>query len=337
VSLGLRQLRYFVAIADAGVFARAAEALNIAQSALSHHVSEVEADLGVKLLERLPRGIALTPAGRRLYQHACAILSAAAKAEVDVKTFTEIATGPVSVGLSHTAEAAASLNIMQAIGQSCPHVRLTIAEGLSPVLVERVLVGALDYAIIFNPPNDARLTRQPLLEEELFLIGQKEVIGKPSSSIAFSDIPQGAVLGLQPVPASRSIIQEQILRNQITPNPRLEIDSLSAMRKALEAGLGCAILARSTVGAELSEGKVHARRIVEPPITRTLSLVGLVDHPQTRAFVEVGQILRRVIINEVKEGRWPAKLVIDQKPPKTGRRRRDGVVQILPSKLEGRI
>ena len=56
MALGLRQLRYFIAIADAGVLSRAAETLNVAQSALSHHVAALETDLGVKLLERRPRG-----------------------------------------------------------------------------------------------------------------------------------------------------------------------------------------------------------------------------------------------------------------------------------------
>src|SRR3954447_19204692 len=99
VALGLRQLRYFIAIADAGVLSRAAETLNIAQSALSHHVAALEADLGVKLLERRPRGVALTAAGQRLYEHARAVLASLGKAEEDIRTFNEAAAGPVSLGL----------------------------------------------------------------------------------------------------------------------------------------------------------------------------------------------------------------------------------------------
>ena len=95
MALGLRQLRYFIAIADAGALSRAAETLNVAQSALSHHVAELEAELGIKLLERRARGVALTTAGRRLDQHAAAILAALGKAAADVKTFTEAASGPV--------------------------------------------------------------------------------------------------------------------------------------------------------------------------------------------------------------------------------------------------
>jgi LysR family nitrogen assimilation transcriptional regulator len=313
MSLSLRQLRYFVAIANAGAFARAAETLNIAQSALSHHMSEIEAELEVKLLDRRPRGIALTPAGQRLYEHAGAILSAMHRAEIDVKTFTEVATGPVLIGFSHTAAAVSALPIMRSIGEACPKVHLTVSEGLSPNLTDQVLSGALDFALVFNPSNDARLERDPLLKEELFLVGRTEIIGKSTAPVAFADIPQGAVLGLTP-PTSRAIIQPQILRSQITPSAKLEIDSLNVMRIALEAGLGCAILARSTLGMDLFEHRVHARRIVAPTLTRDLHLIMLAEHPQTRAFMEVRQLVKQALADEVKSGRWPAESLEKKRP-----------------------
>ena len=79
---------------------------------------------------------------------------------------------------------------------------------------------------------DSKLIREPLLREELFLVGRADVIGPSDTPIAFAKIPQGAVLGLSP-PSSRAIIQAQILRNKITRSPKLEIDSLGLMRRAL--------------------------------------------------------------------------------------------------------
>ncbi len=160
-----------MAIADAGALARAAEILNVAQSALSHHMSEIEAELGVQLLDRLPRGVALTAAGKRLYEHATLIVAAMIKAEADVRTFTELATGPISLGLTHTVAAASGLEIMKAVGIACPAVHLMITEGLSPGLTDRLLAGDLDFALVFNPAADTRLARDPLLREELFLVG----------------------------------------------------------------------------------------------------------------------------------------------------------------------
>ncbi len=303
--LTLKQLRYFVAIAEAGALSRAARSLNIAQSALSHHVAEIERMLGVVLLERRARGIELAPAGRRLLQHASAILSAQVQAEADVRTFTEAASGPVTVGLSHTAINLVSLDVMKRVRQTCPAVHMMVVEGLSPTLIDWVLSGKVDVAVAYNPPADSRLNATPLLEEDLYLIGQSKLIGATSKPIAFKDIPQSSVLGLSPVPASRSIIQPQILRNQITPNPHLEIDSLFALKKALEAGLGCAILARSTVLEEVKAKSVHARRIVEPRLNRTLAIVSLSDRPSTRAFVEVRAVVTDVIRQAEADGRWP--------------------------------
>ncbi len=307
MALGLRQIRYFIAIADAGVLSRAAETLNIAQSALSHHVAALETDLGVKLLERRPRGVALTAAGRRLYEHGSAVLAILGKAEEDVRTFNEAATGPVSLGLSHTAIAMVALDIMKTARTNSPGVHLTVVEALSPALIERVLSGTIDLAVTYNPPRDARLDVEPLHDEELYLVGTPGLIGRSSGPVSFSAIPQKSVIGLTPMPASRAIIQTQVLRNQITPSVTLEVDSLSALRMALEAGLGCAILSRSTVLADLAAKKYHARRIVDPPLSRSLAIVALADRPQTKAFVEIRKTVTDVVRSAVREGRWPAK------------------------------
>ena len=305
LALGLRQLRYFLAIADAGALSRAAEGLNIAQSALSHHVAEIERELGLKLFERKARGVSLTAAGRRLHEHASAILSALTKAEQDVRNFTDTVSGPVSLGLAHTAIAAIALDVMQAVRKRCPGVHLTLSEGLSPTLIGLVLSGAIDLALAYNPPKDTRLVTEVLLDEDLYLVGRPDLIGKSSSPILFSNIPQGSVLGLNPVPTSRAIIQAQILRNQIAPSPTLEVGSLIALRQALEAGLGCAILARSTVLAELEERRFHARRIVRPAIVRSLAIISLAERPQTRAFVEVRDTVIGVVGEAARSGRWP--------------------------------
>jgi LysR family nitrogen assimilation transcriptional regulator len=307
VALGLRQIRYFIAIADAGVLSRAAETLNVAQSALSHHVAALETDLGVKLLERRPRGIALTAAGRRLYEHASAVLSALGKAEEDVRTYNEAATGPVCIGLSHTALSMVALDVMKAVRKNAPGVHLTVVEALSPALVERVFSGTVDLALAYNPPKDARLDVELLHDEELYLVGHPSLIGRSSGPIAFSAIPQRSVVGLTPMPASRAIIQTQVLRNQITPSETLEVDSLSALRMAIEAGLGCAILSRATVLSDLAAEKYHARRIIDPPLTRSCALVALADRPQTKAFVEVRSTVVEIVRAAVNEGRWPAK------------------------------
>jgi LysR family nitrogen assimilation transcriptional regulator len=200
-----------------------------------------------------------------------------------------------------------ALDVMKAVRKNSPGVHLTVVEALSPALVERVFSGTVDLALAYNPPRDARLDVELLQEEDLYLVGHPSLIGRSSSPIAFSAMPQRSVVGLTPMPASRAIIQTQVLRNQITPSETLEVDSLSALRMALEAGLGCAILSRATVLADLTAEKYHARRIIDPPLTRSCALVSLADRPQTKAFTEVRSAVIEIVRAAVHEGRWPAK------------------------------
>ena len=108
------------------------------------------------------------------------------------------------------------------------------------------------------------------------------------------------------MPASRAIIQTQVLRNQVIPSETLEVDLLPALRMALEAGLGCAILSRATVLSDLAAEKYHARRIIDPPLTRSLGLIALADRPQTKAFLEVRKTVIEVVRAAVSDKRWPA-------------------------------
>jgi LysR family transcriptional regulator, nitrogen assimilation regulatory protein len=305
--LSLKQLRYFVAIADAGALSRAAETLSIAQSALSHHIGDMEAALGVRLLERSARGVALTPSGKRLYEHAGAILTALERAESDVRTVAGTPSGPIAIGLCHTAVEVVSLSIMRETRRQWPDIRLTLVEGLSGGLIERVLSGELDFAVAYNPPPDRRLRSVVVLEEQLYLVGVPAIIGAEADPIPFGAIPAGQILGMNRFQTSRSILASQPLRDIVNPNIFLELDSLNAMRKALAAGLGCSILARATVGDLIASGAIHARRIVEPDITRELAIVSLADRPETRASQEMSSILHAMIAAAIAANDWPAK------------------------------
>lgn len=303
--LGLRQLRYFARIARTGVMGHAAEELGVAQSALSHHMSELEAQLGVRLFDRRPRGVTLTPAGERLLDHAQAILGALERAETDVRDFREQASGPFVLGLCHTATEVAALTIMRRAADQLPGMHLTIVEGVSGNLLAMMLRGEIDLAAAYQPPDDSRFEVRPILNEHLYLVGLPQMIGPQDAPISFEDLPQGKVLALNLVRSSRSIIHSQFLRRQITPHPQLEIESLSALVQAMRAGLGCSILARATVAGDLARGSLHARKIIEPELNRSLYLVSRAHQPRRRVDDEMAGLVLAVLAEAVAEGRWP--------------------------------
>ncbi|WP_028714263.1 MULTISPECIES: LysR family transcriptional regulator [unclassified Paracoccus (in: a-proteobacteria)] len=303
--LSLRQLRYFEHIARIGVIGHAAQDLGVAQSALSHHMAELEAQLGVRLFNRRPRGVALTPAGERLHEHAQVILAALERAEADVRDFTEQAVGPFVLGLCHTATEVAALTIMQKAAERLPGIHLTIVESVSGNLLAMMLRGEVDLAVAYQPPEDSRFNALPILNEHLYLVGLPQMIGSQDAPISFDDLPQGKVLALNLVRSSRSIVHSQFLRRQITPHPQLEIESLSALIQAMRAGLGCSILARATVAEDLAKGSLHARRIKDPELTRTLYLVVPANRPRRRVDDEMRKLISTTLVDAVAAGRWP--------------------------------
>lgn len=307
MTLSLKQLRYFIAIAESRALSHAAQTLNVAQSALSHHVAQLEAELGVQLMERRARGIALTAAGQRLYEHALSISSAVKKTENDVRTFSETPSGAISVGLPHTAIELVALPLMQAVRRDWPKITLSLSESLSLKLAQRVLSGEIDLALAFNPADDSRLARRPLLIEEMYLVGRRDLIGATSRPIAFSDMPKRPILAPFPSGSLRSLVNDHLLRNRIEAGDTLEIDSLTAMRLALENGLGCSILSRATVLSSLAGGRLHCRRIVEPQLSRTLEQISLRDRPRTPAFTAIETLLGELVLAEVEAKRWPAR------------------------------
>jgi LysR family nitrogen assimilation transcriptional regulator len=305
--LGLKQLRYFIAIAESRALSHAARTLNVAQSALSHHVAQLEAEFAVRLIERRARGIVLTAAGQRLYEHALSITSAVKKTEDDVRTFAETPSGVIAVGLPHTAIELIALPLMQAVRHNWPRITLSLSEGLSVNLAARVLSGEMDLALAFNPTDDSRFARRPLLVEDMYLIGRPDLIGASPKPIAFANLPKRPILAPFPSGSLRSLVNDHLLRNQIGAGDTLEIDSLVAMRQALEHGLGCGILSRATVLSSLKEGRLHSRRIVEPELSRSLEQISLRDRPRTSAFVEIERVLTETVLAEVESKRWPAR------------------------------
>jgi LysR family nitrogen assimilation transcriptional regulator len=302
-----RQLRYFIAIAEHGSLAHAATALHVAQSALSYHLAALEKGLAVPLLDRHARGVRLTPAGQRLLEHARAIVAATELAERDVRDLSSSPSGSVAVGLAHTAVQVAGLPLMRAVRRELPAVVLGVSEALSAPLIERVLRGALDMAVVFNAPEDSRLESEVLLEEDMYLVGVPSLLGD-DMPVAFDEITRFPLLFPHSSVAARALIENSLLRNRVLPAHVMEIDSLTALNAALAEGLGCSVLARSTISA-VEPGRLLARRIVAPELRRGLSLVHLAERPRTSAFTEVQRLVTATVRSLVANGAWDARLV----------------------------
>lgn len=304
-----RQLRYFIAVVEAGSFSRAAKGLGIAQSALSHQIADLESQLGTRLLDRKSRGAVTTPPGERLFSHAKAITAAMSNAEFDVRTFSQRPTGRVTVVLALPIIDPITVPLLRAARQRLPDVQIALHELISTSAIERLISGTTDFALVYDPSANPRLEFMPVIEEDLGLVGLKEMIGDSDEPVKLSSLKSAPVLPPRPPRPQRALTKRMMLRDRIDACEWVEIGSHTATRRVVAAGLACTVVTRASVIPELQDQTLHWRPILEPGIVWTLNLVWSNDRPRTKAFLAVRELLLDVIRDEVASGRWPARWV----------------------------
>src|SRR5277367_2391396 len=172
--LNLNRLRIFVEVASAGSFSAAADSLSYTQSAVSQQIAALEAETGVTLLERLPRGVRLTPAGQVLLEYADGIIARLHAAEAEMAAIAGLRGGQLRMASFPTAGATLMPLAIAIFRGQHPEVAISLAEGEPEEIGPRLSAGEFDLALLFEFDGTSEslgpdITRQPLLEDPMFL------------------------------------------------------------------------------------------------------------------------------------------------------------------------
>ncbi|WP_310567096.1 LysR family transcriptional regulator, partial [Hydrogenophaga sp.] len=195
----LRQLKYFLAIADSGSFSAAAERVFVAQSALSHQMAQLEGELGVALFLRTRRGVALTEAGQRFYPHAVSILRQTDEAAQAARSGGGTPSGKVVFGLPHSVSSALALPLLRAVRQALPQVQLELTEELTGNLTPQLRAGQIQLAVLFDDGTLSEFSWTPMLRERLCLIGPPQGTARRAASVTLRRaLAQPLILPAQP-------------------------------------------------------------------------------------------------------------------------------------------
>ena len=148
--MDLKQIEYFVQVAELGSFTRAASVLRVAQPALSRQVRSLEVELRQPLFDRNGRGVTLTAAGARLLAHGRGILQQVERARQDLEDQRGVATGLLSIGLPPSVSRTLTAPLVDAFRQRFPRATLSVIEGLSTYTLEWLVQGRIDCAVVYN-------------------------------------------------------------------------------------------------------------------------------------------------------------------------------------------
>ncbi|WP_171181614.1 LysR family transcriptional regulator [Ruegeria sp. HKCCD8929] len=301
----LRQLRYFVTIAEAGSFSKAALQLGVAQSALSHHISQMEARLGVALFSRSSKGVEKTESGTRFLDHARAILAAVDAATNDVRDDAKEPGGLVRLGATLTVAPMLVEPLMDRLSKVAPRISLRIEERLSPPLVQAVASGELDIAVCFNAGEDRRIDGIPVLEEEICLVGVPELVGDTEDPIRFEDALSFPLL----LPGRDHILRGMIDRVALFRNRPIEVRheclSLNSLLAGLRLGLGATLISRLSALPLTRSGEVLCRPINDPVVSRQLFIASSSERPKTTAQKTVVRTVQDLILEKLASGDLP--------------------------------
>lgn len=304
-----RQLRYFEAIFERRSLTTAAGELRIAVSALSHHLANLETELGQKLFHRRPRGLEPTAAGERLYAHAKAILRAMQAAERDIKASGGEVAGDVTIGMAYSAVKAIGVPLLRRILTGYPKLNLSLSESLSGTTLAHLLAADVDMALVYNPPTDPRLKSVPVLEESMVLIGQESIIGGTGQPIAFHDTLGLPMIILRQGISARALVEDATLLKKLESSARFQLNSVHAIGGALIEGIGCAIGTRLFLQEHIETGALAVRPIIMPELSRTLHLCQMADRPSSYALEAVQRLVIELVHQAIDSGLWQARKV----------------------------
>lgn len=298
----IRQLRYFVKIADSGSFSRASKVLHIAQPALSHQIAQLEAELGHALLHRRHNGVEPTEQGQVLYAQAQRIL----KAIDDVPNVLEGSAaqlrGTVTVGLPQSTAALYAMPLLRQLQERHSGVTLELFDEISGNLVRGLRSGQIDIAVIVND-EDALLTNAvALVDEELFVVASADKELGPNVPVEqLATIPL-ALPGLGH--GVRALVEDAVrARGAVLSRPVVVANSMSIMRRAIESGQACGVMPWGGMCDALRAGKVRAVPL-HPRLSRRVSVCWSKDAGLSRAAEAVRDLLIEVTRARVRSGEW---------------------------------
>ena len=255
----LDQLRVFVAVAELQHVTRAAQALNLAQSAASAAIAALEARHGTKLFHRIGRGIELTEAGRLFLGEARAVLARAEAAELVLAELGGLERGTLSVQASQTIASYWLPRHLVAFRRAYPRIEVRLAVGNTAQVAAAVHDGTAELGFVEGAVDDPALTSMTVAQDKLVLVVGPEHPWAGRERVEAQDLPSSDWVLREAGSGTRSVFEAALEGFGLVPGAltvALELPSNEAVRAAVEAGMGATVLSASVAAPSLEAGLV---------------------------------------------------------------------------------
>jgi DNA-binding transcriptional LysR family regulator len=272
--MNLNHLFLFRAVAEAGSFSRAAESVHVSQPAISMQVAELEAQLDLTLFHRLPRGVKLTAAGQLLFGYAQRLGALADEAQRAMAELKGLRRGRLSIGASTTIGVYLLPDLLGEYRRRYPEIDLQFDIANTEQIVNRLVDGTLDAGLTEGlPPNPDELESVIFLRDELVPIVRPDRLRLDvgSEPLTLRELCAEPMILREPGSGTREVIEGALAkRRQKLQRIAMVLGSTEAIKRAVAAGLGVAIVSHLTIQAELALGRLAILPVRDFQLTRPL-------------------------------------------------------------------
>jgi len=271
----LRQLRTFKTVADLSSFSLAAQRLKLSQPSISYQVKELEEALGLPLLDRLGKRVALTEAGTMLYAYARRMLDTLDEAAIAVEEMRGMRRGTLRVGASTTVGIYLLPAALGAFKKMHPGLVISLEIGTRARVQEQVLNNELDLAVVGPALKDPDLAIVPFLTDELVVVAPAGHVMARRRGLGLKDLEAQPFVMREAASGSRWSLEKAARKAGAKLTVAMELGSNGAIKHAVESGLGLAVISRYACALEVSSGRLVELDVKGFPIRRDWHIVHL--------------------------------------------------------------
>ncbi|MFN0141810.1 MAG: LysR family transcriptional regulator [Pyrinomonadaceae bacterium] len=272
----IRQLKAFLAIAEAKTFTAGARRVNVTQAAISMQIKQLEDEVGLQLFTRTPRRVILTEAGEYLLERARKILREHDNALAEIAELAGAEHGRLRIGSASAEFATLQLpHILQSIREKYPNADIAVTAGTSQKLVDKIMHGEIDIAFVSLPVDNSSITTERLFSDEIVAIAH------PSHPLANERYISAAALAGEKLILgerggnTRRMIDDFFNAANVRPNIVMELSRQEAINQMVENNLGVGTAGAKTIASEIREGRLVSWMIEGAEINWELGLARL--------------------------------------------------------------
>jgi LysR family nitrogen assimilation transcriptional regulator len=296
--MDLKQLEYFMHVAEFGSFTLSSRFLRVAQPALSRQVRALEVELRQTLFVRNGRGVTLTEPGKRLLEHARGILQQVQRARLDLEQQRGAVSGRLIIGLPPSVARTLTGPLVRAFRERFPQASFGVVEGLSDHLMEWLAVGRVDFCLVYSGVAPTAISLAPLRVEPMYLVAARprkagaKLVGAP---VTLAQVA-AAELVIPPRPHSIRLLLDSALADAgLQARVALEIESVPTILDLVQHDGFQAVLTLNAIRRSGNESRFQVRPIGKPRLVATLQLAHSAQRPAGPLMEQSMALVRELV------------------------------------------